>query len=299
MTGILITGGTGTFGNAFVPEILRYAKVTRVVVFSRDELKQAEMERRLADHSQACKLRFYLGDVRDPRRLELVMSQITHVVHAAALKRIEKCELDPIEAINTNVQGTANVIHAALRCATVSTERPGHMVALSTDKACNPVNLYGATKLTMERLVLAANNLSGGRMRFSVVRYGNIFGSRGSVVRTWQQMIAAGKRNLPVTDLGATRFFMRIDDAVELVRRQMFLDMDGLGKTHEIVYATTMPAYRLGDLLTVMGGGADVIGLGRHEKLHEEIIPGVRSNDARIMSREELREELRSLDATT
>ena len=287
MRGVLISGGTGTFGHAFVPEMLRIG-VERIVVLSRDELKQAEMEREFDGHLGADRLRFYLGDIRDERRLEMAMHNISHIVHAAALKRIEKCENDPIEAVRTNVEGTANVIHAALRTPTAK-----HMVGLSTDKACNPVNLYGATKLTAERLMLAANILAGGRMKFSVVRYGNIFGSRGSVVRTWQAASAGGMmKRVMVTDLNATRFFMRIDQAVDLVSHRLF-DFDGADR---FIWSRGMPAYRLGDLLTAMGLEAGtVVGLGPWEKQHEEIVPCVSSADARRMSVEELREELRSL----
>lgn len=294
MTGILITGSTGTFGQAFVPEIMKIVGVSRVVILSRDELKQAEMERSLRDRSDFHKLRFYLGDVRDRLRLEMAMHNITHVVHAAALKRIEKCEQDPIEAVNTNVQGTANVIHAALRTPTGQ-----HMVGLSTDKACNPINLYGATKLTMERLILAANNLAGGRMRFSVVRYGNIFGSRGSVVRIW---MAEPTKKVIVTDPNATRFFMRIEEAVKLVRFVLLdateISIPRLGiKSTGMHLPPDMPGYRLGDLMIAMGvTPSQVTGLGPWEKQHEEIIPSVNSADARRMSVEELREEIRRLE---
>lgn len=291
MAGILITGGTGTFGNAFVPEILK-TNIDRVVVLSRDELKQADMERKFNDH----RLRFYLGDVRDLERLEMAMSQITYIVHAAALKRIEKCEIDPIEAVKTNVGGTANVIQAALRAAPVSVTAPGHMVGLSTDKACNPINLYGATKLTAERLTLAANNLAGGRMRFSVLRYGNIFGSRGSVFRIWQQLHAAGQK-LPTTDPDATRFFLRIEQAVWMVSDRLF-DPPRVPVGDEAVgIPSQMKAYRLLDLVTAMGGKpSGPFGLGKHEKMHEEIIPGMNSADAPRMSVEELREEIRYLE---
>ncbi len=288
MVGILITGGTGTFGHAFVPEMLKISEVQRIVVLSRDELKQAEMERSFDGQVGADRLRFYLGDVRDERRLEMALHNITHIVHAAALKRIEKCENDPIEAVRTNVEGTANIIHAALR-----TPTPEHMVGLSSDKACNPVNLYGATKLTMERLILAANNLAGGKMRFSVVRYGNIFGSRGSVVRTWQAASVGGMmKQVLVTDLDATRFFMRIEQAVVMVKHRLFNPMVG----DAMFYPPPMSAYRLGDLLTAMGLEAGIVtGLGPWEKQHEEIMPGMSSADARRMSIEELREELRQL----
>jgi UDP-N-acetylglucosamine 4,6-dehydratase/5-epimerase len=285
--GVLVTGGTGTFGHAFIPEMLRVG-CDRVVVLSRDELKQAEMEREFDGYPGADRLRFYLGDIRDRDRLEMAMHNISHIVHAAALKRIEKCENDPIEAVSTNVQGTANVIHAALRTPTAK-----HMVGLSTDKACNPINLYGATKFTAERLTLAANILAAGRMKFSVVRYGNIFGSRGSVARIWQAAAARGIKKVMISEPETTRFFMRIDQAVDLVSRRLF-DTDGF---HDRFYwSQAMPAYRLGDLLEAMGLKAGVVtGLSPWEKQHEEIVPGVSSADARRMSIEELREELRRL----
>jgi UDP-N-acetylglucosamine 4,6-dehydratase len=285
MTGVLVTGGTGTFGNAFVPEMLKI-NVDRVVVFSRDELKQADMERIYASHPDSHKLRFYIGDVRDQARLEMALHNITHVVHAAALKRIEKCENDPIEAVRTNVEGTANVIHAALR-----TPTSAHLVGLSSDKACNPVNLYGATKLTMERLILAANNLAGGKMKFSVVRYGNIFGSRGSVATIWRDMAIHGHKQVMVSNPNATRFFMRIEEAVDIVRQRLFGAV-----TANFIWPPLMPAYRLGDLMRAMGVEAGTVtGLGPWEKMHEEIVPGVNSADARRMSVEELREELRRI----
>jgi UDP-N-acetylglucosamine 4,6-dehydratase/5-epimerase len=285
MTGVLITGGTGTFGRAFVPEMLNM-QCDRVVILSRDELKQAEMERELSGHPDSHKLRFYLGDVRDRQRLEMAMHNITHIVHAAALKRIEKCEQDPIEAVQTNVMGTANVVHAALSRGS-TTE---HMLGLSTDKACNPVNLYGATKLTMERLILAANNLAGGRMSFSVLRYGNIFASRGSVVCIWADCLARGATEVPITDPDATRFFLRIEDAIKLVRHRLFNRPWG-----DLFFPVDMPAYRLGDLMTAMGAKPRRIKWNHWEKQHEEIFPGESSANARRMSVEELREEVRRL----
>lgn len=285
--GILITGGSGFFGNAFAREMLKLSKVRRIVILSRDEYKQSIMERELCGHPEFHKLRFYLGDVRDELRLEMAMHGITHIVHAAALKRIECCERDPIEAVRTNVEGAANVIHAALRVPSVV-----RMVGLSTDKACNPINLYGATKLTMERLILAANNMAGGKMKFAVVRYGNIFGSRGSVVRIWQEIIAGGLRKVPVTNPEATRFFMKIEDAVTLVRRELF----DIPLSSDMICPAMMPAYRLGDLAKAMGVYPDIVtGLSPFEKLHEEIMPGVSSDKARRMTVDELREEIRRL----
>lgn len=290
MAGILITGGTGSFGNAFVPLILKTYNVQRVVIYSRDELKQADMERKFDDP----RLRFYLGDVRDLERLEMAMDQITHIVHAAALKRIEKCEIDPLEAVKTNVMGTSNVIHAALRSAPLSILSPGHMVGLSTDKACNPANLYGASKLCMERLILAANNLAGGRARFSVLRYGNIFGSRGSVFDIWSRIAATGQSGVVVTDPAATRFFLRINQATYAVKELLFnLPTCPVGD-ERVRWFSDMPAYRLGDLMEAMGLTAGkVVGLGKHEKLHEEIMPGMSSADARRMTVDEIRAEIK------
>lgn len=290
MAGILITGGTGSFGNAFVPLILKTYNVQRVVIYSRDELKQAEMERRFDDP----RLRFYLGDVRDLERLEMAMDQITHIVHAAALKRIEKCEIDPLEAVKTNVMGTSNVIHSALRSSPFSILSPGHMVGLSTDKACNPANLYGASKLCMERLILAANNLAGGRARFSVLRYGNIFGSRGSVFDIWSRIAAASQSKVVVTDPAATRFFLRINQATHAVKELLFNPPNCPVGEERVHWFSDMPAYRLGDLMEAMGLTAGkTVGLGRHEKLHEEIMPGMSSADARRMTVDEIRAEIK------
>lgn len=283
--GVLITGGTGTFGQAFVPHLLRLSDVHRIVVLSRDELKQAEMERGLRSHSDFHKLRFYIGDVRDLARLDAAMYGITHVVHAAALKRIEKCENDPIEAIKTNIQGTANVIEAALH-----QPRMMNVVGLSTDKAYNPVNLYGATKLAAERLLAAANNLSGGRVRFSAVRYGNVWGSRGSVVDVWRKAIAKGEP-ITITDPHATRFFMTVSDAVSQVSHQLF-KLDPVPLRIPVL----RKAYRLGDLLQAMDmPGGTIIhtdGLSKFEKLHESLHEGYSSDSVERMTVDELKREL-------
>lgn len=279
---ILLTGGTGTFGRAAVPALLSRPNVTRIVILSRDELKQAEMEQECRAVPGADRLRFYLGDVRDRARLEMAMRGCRYIIHAAALKRVEKCERDPIEAFRTNVEGTANVIHAALAAGATN------VIGLSTDKAVNPVNLYGATKLTMERLLIAANNISGGSTRFGVVRYGNIFGSRGSVVRTWQRLRQEGCEIAPVTDPDATRFLMRIGTAVELVLDSLFNAWLAPLKVSPFV-----PAFRLGDLAEAMGfSGTETIGMPEHEKVHEELMPGWRSDTARRLTVEELRKEL-------
>lgn len=285
MSGILITGGTGSFGRAAVPVLMAKEHVKRVVVLSRDELKQSEMERELAGKPGADKLRFFLGDVRDVDRLEMAMQRCRHVIHAAALKRIEKCEIDPIEAVKTNVFGTANVIQAALSVPSIC-----NVVGLSTDKAASPVNLYGATKFTLERLMIAANNLSGGKVKFSCVRYGNVFGSRGSVVRIWQEIREQGGARVPVSNPQATRFFMTIDQAVKLVVGQLWsIDPPMLQIPRKL------PAYRLADLAEAMDMQTDVYGLAANEKLHEEMGDGQVSDKAPRLSVERLREEVACL----
>lgn len=283
MNSILVTGATGTIGSAVVSQALE-GDWDRIIIYSRDELKQAIMEQSLSRHPHASKLRFFLGDVRDLLRLEMAMVGVTHVIHAAALKRIEKCEADPIEAIKTNIDGTANVINAALR------KNVKYVCAVSTDKAHNPCSLYGATKLTMERLVLAANNLSGGKCVFSVVRQGNIFGSRGSVVDIWKNILSLGSKTVPVTDPEATRYFVRSADAAKFILEQGFNDTPGLKCPSD------MPAYCIRDLAIAMDVEAfDLKGLSAYEKLHEELSHGINSSMAPRMSVEELSCELQML----
>lgn len=273
---ILVTGGTGSFGRAFVARALADG-ARRIVVYSRDEVKQSDMQRDLDDE----RLRYFLGDVRDADRLEMAMRGIDTVVHAAALKRVEKCEYDPIEAIKTNVGGTTNVIIAALRTSV------SKVVGLSSDKASDPINLYGATKLCAERLLLAANNLSGARCRFSAVRYGNVWGSRGSVVPTWAELIRQSKP-LRVTDLEATRFFLTQDEAVNLI-----VSLIGSMKGGELLIPR-LPAYRLADLLEAMGGhinDAFITSMPPWEKTHE-VLGELSSDRARRMTINELKEAL-------
>jgi UDP-N-acetylglucosamine 4,6-dehydratase/5-epimerase len=282
MKSILVTGATGTIGSAVVNQALE-DDWERIVIYSRDEYKQSLMEQGLRLHPHFHKLRFYLGDVRDLLRLEMALTGITHIIHAAALKRVEKCELDPIEAIKTNIDGTANVIHAALR------KGVSHVCAISTDKVVRPVSLYGATKLTMERLVLAANNLSGGKCIFSVVRQGNIFGSRGSVVETWARLLANGCKSLPVSDPSATRYFVRSSDAATFTLDNLLTGSSGLK------IPNNLKAFKVGDLAKAMNAPAiHITGLGAYEKLHEYLDEYQSSEDAPLMSVDDLRLDLKT-----
>lgn len=254
-TSILVTGGTGSFGQAFVRRAVAL-KPKRLVVYSRGEHLQETMAR---EFPQDC-MRYYLGDVRDSDRLEMAMRDIDIVIHAAALKIIPKCEIDPIEAIKTNVGGATNVITAALRTGVRK------VIALSTDKAVSPINLYGSSKLAAERLFVAANNLSGERgARFSLVRYGNVAGSRGSVIPLFRQL-AAARPTLPVTHPDMTRFWITLDQAVDLVISAISWMRGGE------IYIPKMPSFRITDLAAAFGREIDVVGIRHGEKLHEDMI---------------------------
>jgi len=234
MKSILVTGGTGAFGTAFVKELLRRGMAERIVIYSRDEHKQQRMATALGLDARD-RLRYFLGDVRDVSRLRMAMQGCDTVVHAAALKVVPWLEYNPTEGVLTNVNGAANVAEAAIR--TKSVER---VVALSSDKACNPVNLYGATKLCSEKLFLAANAMGGGRVAFSVVRYGNVSGSTGSVIPLWRAIAEKGEK-LPVTNYEMTRFWMTLRQAVELV----YATLEGDGGR---VVVPRLPSYYVGDL---------------------------------------------------
>jgi UDP-N-acetylglucosamine 4,6-dehydratase len=264
MKSLLITGATGTFGRALIGSG-EIGSLDRVVAYSRDEQKQEEMARDFRGQSN---LRFMLGDVRDIDRLTMAMRGIDTVVHAAALKIVPKCEYDPIEAVATNIGGAENVIRAAI-AAGVS-----KVIALSTDKAVAPINLYGATKLTAERLFIAANHLSGSpgnpdATRFSVVRYGNVAGSRGSVIPLFKKLIAEGQP-LPITHPEMTRFWITIDQAVSFVV-QSLADMHG-GE----VFIPRMPSFKIVDLAEAIDPKSSVrwpiVGMRTGEKLHECLI---------------------------
>ena len=257
---ILITGGTGSFGKKFVGRLLKDFKPRRVVVYSRDELKQYEMQQEFDQPA----MRYFIGDVRDGERLRTAMEGIDFVVHAAALKQVPAAEYNPMECIKTNVHGAENVIQAALAA---NVEK---VIALSTDKAAQPINLYGATKLASDKLFIAANNMAGGhRTAFAVVRYGNVVGSRGSIVPLFNKLIAAGTDHLPITDPRMTRFWISLQQGVDFVIRS-FERMSG-GE----IFVPMIPSVRIPDLAAAMAPTLPtrVIGIRPGEKLHEVMCP--------------------------
>jgi UDP-N-acetylglucosamine 4,6-dehydratase len=257
---ILVTGGTGSFGKQFIKTLLSHFKIPRLVVFSRDELKQFEMQQKF----NAEAMRYFIGDVRDVDRLRQAMRGIDYVVHAAALKQVPAAEYNPMECIKTNIHGAENVIQAAIE------NEVEKVIALSTDKAANPVNLYGATKLASDKLFVAANNIAGGhRTRFSVVRYGNVVGSRGSVVPLFQKLVAEGAQELPVTDPRMTRFWITLQQGVDFVIKS-FERMQG-GE----LFVPKLPSMRITDLVQAMGPGLSmrIVGIRPGEKLHEIMCP--------------------------
>ncbi len=260
---VLITGGTGSFGKKFVETILRdFPRVRRIVIYSRDELKQFEMKQKYPAQSYP-QLRFFIGDVRDGERLERACEGIDVVIHAAAIKQVDTAEYNPDECIKTNVHGAQNVINAALRSGVK------HVVALSTDKACAPINLYGATKLTSDKLFVAANNISGSRdIRFSVVRYGNVMGSRGSVIPFFISKRDSGAKELPITDMRMTRFNISLEAGVSLV---MFAIGHHLGGE---IFIPKIPSYHITDVAKAIAPGLPLVEIGIRpgEKLHEEMI---------------------------
>jgi UDP-N-acetylglucosamine 4,6-dehydratase (inverting) len=262
-TSILITGGTGSFGKAFVKKVLeRYPAVKRLVIFSRDELKQFEMSQRFPV-SQYPALRYFIGDVRDADRLRRAMEGVNIVIHAAALKQVPAAEYNPFECIKTNIMGAQNVIEA---CLDTGVRR---VVALSTDKAAAPINLYGATKLCSDKLFTAANNFKGARdLRFSVVRYGNVMGSRGSVIPFFLERLKTGV--LPITDPAMTRFNISLQDGVDMVL--WALDRAQGGE----IFVPKIPSYRITDVATAIGPECEqrIVGIRPGEKIHEEMITG-------------------------
>jgi UDP-N-acetylglucosamine 4,6-dehydratase len=269
---ILVTGGTGSFGRRFIETVLRRDAPRKLIVYSRDELKQSEMQIDLREKfgsEELGRLRFFLGDVRDRARLTLALRGVDIVIHAAALKQVPAAEYNPSECIATNVMGAENVVWASL------TNRVRQVIALSTDKACNPINLYGATKLASDKTFVAANNLSGDiGTRFSVVRYGNVVGSRGSVVPFFQRMLANGATRLPVTDPRMTRFWITLAEGVDFVLSSLEIMRGGE------VFVPKIPSMKITDLVEAMcpGAGVDVVGIRPGEKLHEIMIS---ADDAR------------------
>jgi UDP-N-acetylglucosamine 4,6-dehydratase len=256
---VLVTGATGSFGNVFVERLLRTTQVERVVVFSRDELKQYEMRQRLPDP----RLRFFIGDVRDGARLQRALSGVKVVLHAAALKQVPAAEYNPIECIKTNILGAENVVNAAID---QGVER---VIALSSDKAANPINLYGATKLCSDKLFVAANHLAGAKPpRFSVVRYGNVVGSRGSVVSLFQRLARDGSP-LPITDERMTRFWLTLEQGVDFVFKCLQIMAGGE------IFVPKIPSMKVIDVARAVAPQArlKMIGIRPGEKLHEILIP--------------------------
>ncbi len=258
---VLITGGTGSFGKKFVETILnRYPEVKRIVIYSRDELKQFELKQKYP-HDQYPQLRFFIGDVRDADRLKRACEDIDVIIHAAAIKQVDTAEYNPEECIKTNVHGAQNVINAALQT------QVKHVVALSTDKACAPINLYGATKLCSDKLFVAANNISGKRdIRFSVVRYGNVMGSRGSVIPFFISKRETGV--IPITHKDMTRFNISLQAGVDLV---LFAIGNHLGGE---IFVPKIPSYKIVTVAEAIAPNAKqvVVGIRPGEKLHEEMI---------------------------
>jgi UDP-N-acetylglucosamine 4,6-dehydratase len=260
---LLITGGTGSFGKKFIETVLNdYPEVERVVVFSRDEFKQFEMSN-LPQFQGSKKLRYFIGDVRDKDRLMRAFDGIDIVIHAAALKQVPACEYNPFEAVKTNVIGAQNIIDSAIDRGVKK------VVALSTDKACSPVNLYGATKLCSDKLFIAGNVYAGSKnTRFSVVRYGNVAGSRGSVIPFFQKLIKSGATELPITDDRMTRFWLKLEQAVEMVIEGLETMSGGE------LYVKKIPSIKVTDLAKAMAPNlpTKIIGIRPGEKIHEMMI---------------------------
>ena len=260
---VLITGGTGSFGKKFVETILkRYPEVKRIVIYSRDELKQFELKQKYPE-SKYPQLRFFIGDVRDGERLKRACEGVDVIIHAAAIKQVDTAEYNPEECIKTNIHGAQNVINAALQTGVK------HVVALSTDKACAPINLYGATKLTSDKLFTAANNISGSKdIKFSVVRYGNVMGSRGSVIPFFIHKRDNGVKELPITDMRMTRFNISLQAGVDLV---MYAIGHHLGGE---IFIPKIPSYHIVDVAKAIAPNIPLVEVGIRpgEKLHEEMI---------------------------
>lgn len=260
---VLITGGTGSFGNKFVETILRdYPNVKKIVIFSRGELKQYNMKQKYPEKDFPM-MRYLIGDVRDGERLRRACEGIDVIIHAAAIKQVDTAEYNPRECIKTNVDGAVNVINAAIDCGVHD------VVALSTDKACAPINLYGATKLTSDKLFIAANNIKGSRdLRFSVVRYGNVMGSRGSVIPLFIKLRDQGATELPITDMRMTRFNISLQEGVDLVMWALGHHLGGE------LFIPKIPSYRITDVAKAIAPNLPLkeIGIRPGEKLHEEMI---------------------------
>lgn len=258
---ILITGGTGSFGHKYTENLLSRYNPKRLIIYSRDELKQFEMQQKF---NAPC-MRYFIGDVRDKDRLTRAMQGVDYVIHAAAMKQVPAAEYNPTECIRTNIDGAENVINAAID------NSVSKVIALSTDKAANPVNLYGATKLASDKLFVAANNMVGsGKPRFSVVRYGNVVGSRGSVVPFFEKLIAEGTDHIPVTHTDMTRFWITLQQGVDFVLKNFERMLGGE------IFVPKIPSIRITDLAEAMAPGVPIkiVGIRPGEKLHEMMCPG-------------------------
>ena len=262
---ILITGGTGSFGHRYALTLLEKYSLKRLVIFSRDELKQYDMEMLFEKNKNYNPkiMRFFIGDVRDESRLKEAMRDIDVVIHAAALKQVPAAEYNPMECIKTNIHGAENIIKAAL------TNNVSKVIALSTDKAANPINLYGATKLASDKLFVAANNMSGGRTKFSVVRYGNVVGSRGSVVPLFERLIGDGAHQLPITHDKMTRFWITLQEGVDFVLKNIERMQGGE------IFVPKIASIRITELAEAMAPNLPIkiIGIRPGEKMHEVMCP--------------------------
>ncbi|GFI49569.1 UDP-N-acetylglucosamine 4,6-dehydratase (inverting) [Lachnospiraceae bacterium] len=259
---VLITGGTGSFGNHFTEYVLKHYKPKKIIIYSRDEFKQFNMANKFKQYEDI--MRFFIGDVRDKERLLRALGGVDYVIHAAALKQVPACEYNPIEAVRTNIDGAINVVNAVLDTPSVK-----RVVALSTDKSVNPINLYGGTKLVSDKLFIAANAYSGAKdVRFAVVRYGNVAGSRGSVIPFFKQIIENGGKKLPITDYRMTRFWISLEEGVELVIKA--LEEAKGGET----FISKIPSFKIIDLAQAMLPGCEMpeVGIREGEKLHEVMV---------------------------
>lgn len=260
---ILITGGTGSFGKKFLEMIFAQYNPNKVIIYSRDEFKQSILRSEYADKIDMSKVRFFIGDVRDKDRLYRAFEGVDYVIHAAAMKQVPTCEYNPFEAIKTNIHGAQNVIDAALD------KGIKKVVALSTDKAVNPINLYGGTKLVSDKLFIAANAYSGKKdTKFSIVRYGNVAGSRGSIIPIFRNLIEKGETQLPITDVRMTRFWITLDQGVELVFKALSESKGGE------TYISKIPSFYITDLAKAMLPNCEIneIGIREGEKLHEVMV---------------------------
>ncbi|MEG0504450.1 MAG: UDP-N-acetylglucosamine 4,6-dehydratase (inverting) [Raoultibacter sp.] len=271
---ILVTGGTGSFGNEFVQHVLENYSPKKIIIYSRDEYKQFVMRNKFIQLGKAAGkdydsvLRYFIGDVRDKHRLKRALSgSVDYIIHAAALKQVPACEYNPMEAVKTNIEGARHVVDAALDCGVEK------VVALSTDKSVNPVNLYGGTKLVSDKLFIAANAYGGNKTAFSVVRYGNVAGSRGSVIPFFQHLVDEGAIELPITDMRMTRFWTTLPEAVALVLKAL-KEAKG-GET----FIQKNPSFKVPDLAAAMSPDAKQIevGIREGEKLHEVMVPAADS----------------------